>query len=61
MMKCPPVVSCITRGRICSSTIPGAEVASAENPDRLSESLWFLNPRKKVGQILEEPLLINTS
>ncbi len=39
----------------------GAEVASAENPDRLSDPDGSLNPRKKVGQILEEPLLINTS
>ncbi|STE82723.1 dipeptide transporter ATP-binding subunit [Escherichia coli] len=55
-------VSCITRGRICSSTIRRRRSCVGRKSRIVFQNPYgSLNPRKKVGQILEEPLLINTS
>lgn len=37
------------------------KITAPKDPNCLSKLYGSLNPRKKVGQMLEEPLLINTT
>ena len=61
MIEIPTGGELYYQGQDLASMTAGAEAAPAENPDSVPEPYGSLNPRKKVGQILEEPLQINTS